>query len=210
MLIKITPFVQETPAYCGPTVIQTLLDYIGIKVSQNQVVAAALAKSRVMSKGIRPDQLAKAIPKLAPNMEFWLKQNATASDLDQLINTYHYPVAVDWQGLFYDSVEEEKKVHPLGYDSGHYSTVIGVDRQKDSIVIYDQYPDFAKKPRKFSLNWFVTRRWWDVVYEKDKKTGKKIGLYTKHLIFIIVPKSATFPQKLHFSLVDDFAYLNHK
>jgi len=206
MAVKIKPYTQETMAYCGPAMVQTLLDFLGVKVKQTEVVAAARAKSRVMQKGVKPEQLVRAVRRLVPGMEGWLKQNATVDDMDQVINRYGYPVGVNWQGLFYNSVAEEKKLAVVGNDPGHYSCVIGIDQRDNEIVVQDPYPDFAKQPRKFALRWFVSR-WWDMLEEKDNQTGKSKKLYTRHLMMIVAPGEELFPEKLKFKRVEDFGYL---
>lgn len=155
---------------------------------------------------MRPDQLAKVTKKLAPNYQFWFKQMATVTDLDKLIHEYRIPIGVNWQGLFYDTLKEEKIHNPDG-DHGHYSIIIDIDAKKDKIVISDPYYEYCDYPRIFSYKWFKTR-WHDEDHFVDKTTKLKTILSTKRFIFIIVPKKASFPKKLGFQLPDKLASLH--
>jgi ABC-type bacteriocin/lantibiotic exporter with double-glycine peptidase domain len=194
---------QQSDSHCGPAVVQALLNFYGIKVTQEAVVATARAKSTIIRHGMRPDQLAKALAKLAPKHQFWFKQYANSTDLDRLIHEYQLPVAINWQGLFWDTLNEEKLHNPNG-EHGHYSLVIDINANKDQIVIADPFYEYNDAPRIFSYTWFKTR-WWDVDHLVNKSTHRKYSISTKRLIFIVVPKTATFPQDLHFQLPDQLA-----
>lgn len=189
---------QETDSYCGPAVTQMLLSHLGAKVTQEEIITTAKIRSRIMRLGARPDHLAKAVALLAPQTQFWFKQATKTQDLVDLVKKYKFPVAVNWQGLFYPSEEEQVKKNKSD-ENGHYSVVIGIDVKKDCILIADPYSEYAKAPREFSLKWFE-KRWWDVVHEKDRKTGKKLAIKTHRFAFVITSKKATFPKKLQMKL----------
>lgn len=191
--ISIVP--QQTESHCGPAVLQMVLSHLKKYVSQDQIVTAARARSRIKRHGTRPQHLARALSILAPGYAFWFKQNATVADLTTLVHTYQWPVVVNWQGLFYESDKDEPKHVPHG-DFGHYSVVVGIDEKKDTIVLADPYPDYVRAPRAFSLQWFV-KRWWDISSETDKRTGKKDVIKTRRFIFLVSPKEAEFPRSLH-------------
>jgi len=169
-----------------------LLSHLEKSVTQDQVVRAAQVCSTIKDRGARPSQLAKAVAKLAPKFKFWFKQDATIDDLVTLIHQYQWPVGVNWQGLFYDSIDDE----PKGSDGdfGHYSVIIDIDPQKDEIVIADPYPEYSSQPRIFSLQWFVSR-WWDNVNDKEKN-GHHTILNTHYFMFVIVPIKEKFPLEL--------------
>lgn len=209
MTIKVAIFRQENNSYCGPAVVQALLRLAGIKATQDEIVAAARAKSRVMHKGIRPDQLARAVERLAPQQQIWLKQGATRRDLDTLINGHRLPVLINWQGLFYDSAEEERRLAKPGTDFGHYSLAMGINLNEDRIEIQDPYPDYADTPRSFPFKWFQ-KRWWDVIFEQDQETGKKIPLYTKQLAIVMTDKEDIFMEQLGFTQPAEFTFLTKK
>lgn len=196
---------QETDSHCGPAVIQMLFAHLHRNFTQDEIVTAARVRSRILAHGTRPDHLARATAKLAPDVQFWFKQRATLEDLVTLIKQHHLPVGVNWQGLFYTTEEEQNQKNPHG-EHGHYSVVIDIDPQKDTITIMDPYADFSTKPRVFSFQWFE-KRWWDVDDEIDKKTGHKDTIKTKRLIFLIAPKTATFPKSLGLQLPNKLSIL---
>lgn len=192
--LSLPPVTQQTDSHCGPAVIQILLSYLKKSVTQDQVVDAAQVKTRLKKHGTTPEQLAKAVHRLAPDVEFWSKQKTTKRDLAALLHNFRWPVAINWQGLFYDTLEEEKLKHPTG-NRGHYSVVLGVDVEKDSITILDPYREYSAQPRVFSLKWFE-KRWNDEDCEKDPKTGVEKMVKTKRMIFALIPKGNTFPKDL--------------
>ena len=118
---------------------------------------------------------------------------------------YHTPVVINWQGLFYDTVEEEDQFNPDG-EHGHYSLVVDIDIENDSITTSDPFPEYNAKPRVFSLRWFLTR-WWDVDHMHDPKVGVLKSFHTTHFLFIVAPKSATFPKKLGMQLQSELIEL---
>ena len=193
--VKVDLNAQKTDSHCGPAVVQGLLSFFDISVSQDEVVEAAKVKSRLKKHGMRPDQIYKAVKFLAPNLSFWFKQNANSRDLDLLINKYELPVVVNWQGLFYDTVKEEKLGNPDG-DRGHYSIAVDFKSNRDQITIADPYSDYVNIPRVFSYRWFK-KRWWDVDHISDRKTKKINSIYTKKLILVLAPKDLVLPENLH-------------
>lgn len=193
--LSLPPVTQLTDSHCGPAVIQALLGHVDILVSQDDVVDAARAKSRLKKHGTRPDQLARAVRRLAPDITFWVKQHTSKHDLETLLHEQRWPVVVNWQGLFYGTVEEEKLKHPYG-NRGHYSIVLGINVEKDKIIIMDPYREFSTQPREFSLKWFE-KRWHDEDCEKDPETGLEIKVKTKRMMFLLAPKDVTFPKELH-------------
>jgi len=199
---------QITESHCGPAVLELALSFIGKKVAQEDVVTAAKVKKRIMKHGMLPSQLALAVEKLAPDVKFWFSHPATNEDLNALLHKYHWPVIVNWQGLFYDTLEEEMVHNPDG-EHGHYSIVVDLDMAKDQIVISDPYPEYASKYRTFSFEWFETR-WWDVDHIISKKNGKLHSWYTKRLMMVITPQDATFPAKIGMKTFEEFKMLKSK
>ena len=91
---------QITELHCGPAVIQMLLSNLGLSVTQEEVAEAGEAAGRIELHGMRVDQLALAVQRLAPATQFWYKKNSKLEDLITLITEYKYPVGVEWQGVF--------------------------------------------------------------------------------------------------------------
>src|SRR5687767_4068000 len=98
--IPVEQEVQITDSHCGPAVIQTLLANLGVRVTQEAIAEAGGALETIEVHGMRVDQLAHAVHKLAPDVAFWIKFHSRINDLIMLIQNYHYPVGVEWQGLF--------------------------------------------------------------------------------------------------------------
>lgn len=192
--IQLPQVSQKTWSHCGPATLQMLLAHVGLKISQDDIVAAARIKSRIHRYGMRPDKMVMALKAIDPHLAFWYKQPASIRELEALVKTYHYPVGVNWQNLFYDTVAEEKKRDPNG-DHGHYSVVVGLDRKQDIITHHDPFPEFASRPRHFPYAFFRSR-WWDYVDLKDPETNHIKRVHTRRLLFIITPAKTTFPIQL--------------
>ena len=55
------------------------------------------------------------------------------AELVQIVADYNYPVGIEWQGLFEDTLEEETQ----DGDYGHYRVVTMVDPPSQKLVIFD-------------------------------------------------------------------------
>ncbi|MEO8581006.1 MAG: C39 family peptidase [Patescibacteria group bacterium] len=185
---------QMDDSTCGPAVMQMLLDYYGIAVTQKDVVHAAGADATVEEEGTRIDQLSTALRQLAPNYALWYKEDASIEDMVSLIDEHQVPVVVNWQGLFYDTLKEEAKLS-TAVTHGHYSLITDVNVQNDTITMVDPFYEFVEKDRIFPIDWFKSR-WWDVDYKTDAATHQDIAYYTSRLLFIVVPAKETFPKKV--------------
>lgn len=196
--IKIIQEPQKTDSHCAPAVTEALLGYNKVIVTQDQVVEAARVKSRLIKHGMRPKDIALAVSKLAPHLQFLYKNEATSRDLVQLVKKHHLPVGVNWQGLFYDSAAEEKRLDPVDKrgEHGHLSIIIDFEAKKDEITIDDPYSEYYNAPRIYSYRWFKTR-WWDKDYEKGSVTK------TYKFIFVVVPKDFTLPDSLGLKKYDN-------
>ncbi len=182
--------VQISESHCGPAVIQMLLEAMGVYVEQEEIAEAGGAAHTIEEHGMRVDQLAIATSKVAPHMQFWYKYHSKLDDLRTILEA-GYAVAVEWQGLFYESEEEEQAKEPDG-DYGHYSVVIHLDEQKGELVIIDPYKDFINQNRIFSVNSFL-RRWWDTNEIIDKDTGEKRIIEDMRMLFFVTPLAEEFP-----------------
>jgi hypothetical protein len=204
--IKIIREPQKTDSHCGPAVTKALLGFNNIEVSQDGVTEAARVKGRLIEYGMRPSDIARAVTKLAPGLCLWFKQDTSAKDLVTLVKKYKLPVGVNWQGLFYNSVEEEKRKDPNS-DHGHYSIVIDIEPEKDEITIDDPYSEFFNISRIFSYRWFK-KRWWDIDYIRDKKTKVIGSSNTKKFIFLVAPKGMKLPDSLNLRPAKDLKELD--
>ena len=186
-------FTQISEAHCGPAVIQMLLSDLGVEVTQEEVAEAGGAKDLIEMNGMRVDQLAQAVKRLAPHMRFWFKSPASLEDLITVVRDYRFPSGVEWQGLFYATPEEEPETGDNDY--GHYSVVTIVDPENRQLVIVDPYKDFRAQDRLFSFDFFLPR-WYDYNEVIDPLTGKPKIVEDRRMMFIITPHDEEFPEEL--------------
>jgi ABC-type bacteriocin/lantibiotic exporter with double-glycine peptidase domain len=179
---------QITENHCGPAVIQMLLENIGVNTTQEEITEAAGATHTIETHGTRVDQLAKAVQQLAPIAKLWYKENASADDLESVLNEWKFPVGVEWQGLFDDMDGNDE-------DYGHYSIIAHIDKMKDELIVVDPYKDFVDQSRIVKMSLFLSR-WWDFNEVKDLQTGEKTFKKDEQLFFVVVPLSVTFPNEL--------------
>ena len=159
---------------CGPAVIATLYSCFGIKVSQNGIISSLRVKNKIKKFGLSVKDLTRASRIVGKGaFTFWKKSNAKVGDLVAIINKYKHPVAVEWQGVFYENEDG---------DNGHYSVVTKIDKRTDTLRISDPYSEFAGVDRKFEIRTFK-ERWWDENVVKGKT------IVDRRVMFLITPKS---------------------
>lgn len=180
---------QITDSHCGPAVVQMLLSNLGIVYTQTEITQAAAALKTVNKNGTRVDQLARSVQKLAPQLEFWYKKNATLDDIRVILRKFELPVAVEWQGIF-----GQRATGRLDTD-GHYSVVTKIDEVKRHIIMVDPYKDFELKDRSVTINRFA-RLWWDTNNYMNKETKQVKILKDTRLFFFLAPQNLEFPKKL--------------
>jgi hypothetical protein len=181
-------FTQIGESHCGPAVVQMLLQNLDIEVTQQAVAEAGGASDLIEQRGMRVDQLERAVRELAPQTRFWYKDHSTIEELVQIVNDYDYPVGIEWQGLFEDTLEDETQ----DGDYGHYSLVTMADSKTRKLVIVDPYKDFRSQDRIFTFEFFMSR-WWDTNDVPDPLTGIETLVEDRQMMFIITPKESTFP-----------------
>jgi hypothetical protein len=180
---------QISEFHCGPAVLQMLLTNIGIYVSQKAITKAAGITKTISTHGTRIDQMGKAIKKLKLPVSLWYKTHCTVSDIRTLLDTYNYPVGVEWQGLFSDEEEEPND------DSGHYSVVARVDTARSALIIVDPYKDFATQDRIIKIDTFL-KRWWDENQVPRVGSKKAHTIRDERLLFIVTKSDVTPPDSL--------------
>ena len=184
-------FTQISESHCGPAVVQMLLHYLGIEVTQEEVVEAGGAGDLIERLGMRVDQLGRAVRRLAPQTCFWYKDHSTIEELVRIIADYDCLVGIEWQGIFEDTLEDETQ----DGDYGHYSVVTMVDSKSQKLVIVDPYKDFRSQDRIFTFEFFMSR-WWDTNEIPDPLTGKNRLVEDRQMMFLITPEEVTFPSLL--------------
>ncbi len=204
---------QISEAHCGPAAIQMMLSNLGIEVSQEQVAEAGGATSLISMKGMRIDQLALAVHRLAPQVLFFYKDHTTIDELVRIVNDYRQPVGVEWQGVFEDEdvarLDRGYKTWASGRgqqaqasnsetgdsDYGHYSLVVQASRRRKEIIIADPYKDFFSQARIFGFKEFESR-WYDHNEVSDPATGQAEVVEDFHMMFVITRRNATFPKRM--------------
>ncbi len=172
---------QVTSSHCGPAVIEALFSFLGQKVSQASVVRSIKADKKIKKIGLNVTDLGLAVKKLGKGkFNFWKKAGSTISNLSIAVNKYQYPVGVEWQGVFYEYADG---------DNGHYCVVTRVNKEGGYLRLADPFFKFAGVDRKFTLKDFQ-KRWWD-----ENVIGKKT-VKDKKMMFLITPKSDSWPRKL--------------
>lgn len=192
---------QISEAHCGPAVLQMLLETVGVKTDQATITSAAGATETIDEYGTRLDQLALACQRVAPQVQFWYKHFATLEDIKYLLSR-GIPVGVEWQGLFYKSLEEEAADSDDDEDGdqtdyGHYSVIVFFDDENDQLVIVDPYKDFTNRDRIFDVQTFL-RRWWDNNEIRDEQTGRVQMVNDTHLLFFVTAIDEWLPVEYEF------------
>jgi ABC-type bacteriocin/lantibiotic exporter with double-glycine peptidase domain len=176
---------------CGPATLEMLFSFVGQKVSQTSLIRSIRAGNKIKKYGINVNDMAKAAGIKAKNkFSFWKKQYATIGDLDKVVNKYHYPVGVEWQGVFYENEDE---------DSGHYGVITKIEKKLGFLRIADPYFNgyfhFHGTDRKFKIAEFK-KKWWDVNEVKISGSTKTKQIKDVRMMFLITPKDELWPKKL--------------
>jgi hypothetical protein len=184
---------QISESHCGPAVIQMLLSNLGVFTTQEAVAESGGATSLIELHGMRVDQLARAVCQIAPAVQFWYKNRASLDDLITLLTVYHYPVGVEWQGLFEDEDDEAEDDDEDEEDYGHYSVVTHIDLEKQELIIVDPYKAFVDQDHILSFGDFV-ERWWDTNEVTNPETGRTRLVRDTRMMFVITAKEVSFPK----------------
>lgn len=197
-------FTQISESHCGPATLQMLLSYLNIDITQEAVSEAGGATELIDLNGMRIDQLALAVRKLAPHTQFWYKDHSEIKEVTTLVLKYHYPVGVEWQGVFDDPEEDGKDDSPETGDEdyGHYSVVTHVHPRKRQLIIADPYKNLILQARIFSFEEFE-ERWYDFNEVPDLLTGQSRLVEDYHMMFIVTPADEVFPFKLGMKRYED-------
>ena len=136
-MIKLKIFEQIKTGYCGPSALRAILNFYGLKISEQ----ALGKKSRTSAKeGTDPESLIAAVKSLGWH-GFW-KEDGNIEDIKHFLKQ-EKPVLVDWFSLYGEHYE------------GHYSVIIGADKQ----YIYLVDPEIGRT-RKILIEAFK-KVWFD-------------------------------------------------
>lgn len=178
---------QKTIYHCGPAVLEMLFSYVGLYFDQDEIKeTTGKDEEKFRVYGMTVAEMSKAVRILAPDYYLWHKENSSLTDLQEVVKEYGFPVGVEWQGVFYEDSDE---------DDGHYSVVTHIDTVNNIIMLSDPFKRFAGSDRTFHIMEF-NHRWWDENEIIDSITGKKYITREEHMMFIVTPKEAIFPELL--------------
>lgn len=117
-MLKIKPYRQRRPGFCGPASLKMVLDFYGVKKSEAEI--GKICKARETS-GMRIPGFRRAAKKLG--FKFFFKNKADFVDISGFLRK-NIPVIVDW----------------FSVDGGHYSVAVGLDKKN----IYLADPEFRE------------------------------------------------------------------
>lgn len=177
---------QKTTSHCGPAVLEMLCSYVGVYVDQEEFVDAVGIRKKLDEYGMIVPEMRTAISILTPQLQFWYKPNATLNDISEIVNRFNFPVGVEWQGVFFEDEDE---------DNGHYSVVTHIDTTNNIVMLSDPYRRFAGNDRRFHVLEFDDR-WWDENEVINPYTGTTQVIRDDHMLYIVTPKDAIFPEHL--------------
>jgi hypothetical protein len=187
---------QITDSHCGPAVLEMLLLVYGGETSQQEIAKQAGVLDTIEEYGTRVDHLGLASSKIAPHLQFWWKEFSTLDDL-RFILSKDIAVGVEWQGLFYDTEEEEEENEYEGTDFGHFSVIKFIDDDDDTMIFTDPDKDFPQENRIFSVPIFY-KRWWDTEQVPDPITGRSLKVQDTRLLFFVAPMDVEIPPEYKF------------
>jgi hypothetical protein len=188
--------IAQLEAYCGPASLAILCSQYGLDVTQESIAEKANAVEHTEKYGMRIDQMALAIRKIAPHLTLLAKRNASLQDVDLLINTYNIAVGVEWQGIFEDEEENPETPWDDPDDLGHYSVITGINLEDQKLLVQDPSDGYSEENREFDLETFE-KRWFDTnEVGEDAPEEAKIWMQDYHVLFLLAPKDMVFPEEL--------------
>jgi ABC-type bacteriocin/lantibiotic exporter with double-glycine peptidase domain len=194
--MQVHQITQISESHCGAAVLQMLLDALGVTTSQQEIAEKAGVNETIAEHGMRVDQIAIACNRIAPHLTFWYKYYASLDDIQYLLN-HNIPLGVEWQGLFYDSIEQEAEEDRGEGEHGHYSVIAFFDEEQRQLVIVDPYKDFVNRNRIFSADTFL-HRWWDTNEVTDPHTGRSQIVEDRQLLFFVTQSDVELPIEMGF------------
>ncbi|MCX6031097.1 MAG: C39 family peptidase [Chloroflexi bacterium] len=170
--------VYQHPEFCGPTTLEMMFSAYGVLLSQDTIAEEIGVPEIMRYRGTALYQLYQAAQRLRPDFVLMAKYGATVSDLDFLTGQLDLPVAVEWQGVF---------LAPDGkrFEEGHYSVVVGLDRQAGDLLMLDPDLRAAFGDGRVSVAEFEARWWdWNTVLPDGNLTQPEI-IWNDRLAFVL-------------------------
>jgi predicted double-glycine peptidase len=141
-LLKVKPYEQKLSDMCGPAALKMVLDFFGLEKTERELIKACRASHK---DGTEAENIVKAVEKYG--MRGVIKNFADFDDIKKHLSQSR-PIIVNW----------------FSKDDGHYSVVVGLDRQN----IFLQDPEIGGIRKMKRQDFF--RIWFDFpgLYLKDK------------------------------------------
>jgi hypothetical protein len=173
--------VWQKKGHCGPTSLEMMLSLHGLDVSQEAIAEAAGVQETISENGSRIDELGLAIKALVPGYVLVAKYDSSLDDLETLVEGLGLPTGIEWQGMFVDD-------EGVPFEEGHYSVVVQVDRDAESITIVDPERRGALVEGKLSFADFQERWWEDNDIPSLADSDVKEVICNRGLLFVVVPE----------------------
>lgn len=175
--------VMQKRGHCGPASLVMMLSVFGYEVTQEEIAKAAGVSNTISENGSRIDQLANAIQLLYPHMVLLAKYDATYEDIINIVTIFKLPVGIEWQGIFSDVKNGQ-------FEEGHYSLIVGIDPESQTVEIIDPEPRSAIPGGLLPFK-DLEDRWWDIneIQEYGLSGGEEECILNQHLLFVVAPSS---------------------
>ncbi len=144
-MINIKPL-KQTNSYCGPYCLKMVFDYYNLKISIKDIAKITKTSLSKTNLGTSPENMVKASRHFGFNSYY--KEESSLEEIKKFVNL-GIPAIVNW----------------FSEDEGHYSVVIGIDKNK----IYFIDPEYGKKVSMSLINF--QKVWFD--YKGDIFKSKK-------------------------------------
>ena len=172
--------VWQEKGHCGPTSLEMMLSLYDLDVSQEAIAEAAGVQETISEDGSRIDELGLAIKGLVPEYVLVAKYDSSLDDLETLVEGFGLPTGIEWQGVFVDD-------EGAPFEEGHYSVVVKVDRDAESITIVDPARRSALVDGKLSFADFQERWWEDNHVPSLADSDVNEVIRNQRLLFVVVP-----------------------
>lgn len=131
-MLKVKPF-REKPGLCGPASLKMVLGYFGVRKSEQELARLCNCKE---GSGTKAENILKIAKKFG--LKGFIKDFSEISDIKKYVIGREIPIIVDW----------------FSTEEGHYSVVVGIDKEN----IYLQDPELGHvrymKIGTFKRIWF--------------------------------------------------------
>jgi len=161
MKLRLPYFKQKNELLCGPTSIQMVLSFFGVKkTAENILKKSGVSLSELKKIGLASDKMARLINQYG--LHGYAKNQATLKEIKYFIRL-GLPTIVNY-------------IEPSS-DSGHYAVVVGFSPRSKKIILHDPLngKNFKILEKEFLKRWrsgYNHYRRWLMVVSKKPLTNK--------------------------------------